>query len=588
MHVMSKLPSKVTDLKSIPTINKCAFFTDVEGNLDYFDLYVKMSKIIRYEVACVLDFHENVKDTGFVYGGDSQDKGIGDIRFVKMLLAFKKRYPDRVKFIIGNRDGNKIRLCSELNIDLNDENILNDREWQYWVERSKRVTPQDFLTKNGLENTWPNRLKWLLKETMGAEGAFERRKMELAIIRGQQTENITDDEVVQSYRDECDPMKPKENFMLQYLQKAKVAYIFGSTIFVHGGINPKNIGRVPGKENADTSARVWVKELNQWARNELQNFTNEPRNPEMGKGLTNYGSSENGNHGATVTYSNYLQNGNAQHIPKAVQTFMLRNKISGVVSGHQPHGDCPVVICTGCSNVITADTSYSEMKSESGYGYQDNRGKKCVNEVIVNRDGTYEVHGVLQDGREIEYKVGGVNADPFVGRQLKNDERWIKAKYKGEDTYLAVKGEGFSLTKFDMTGEELRNYTDKQFVQPDIPFREILKLYRINRPNLEEMGPRTDKSELQPTSGDIVEEYWCDILIRKQSFLPETPDGITNNVVQKTPIPIPDEILKGRWKFMKTNEFFMWIQIGEWGIYHENWLNEVLSGLFARLRQLVE
>jgi hypothetical protein len=588
MHVMSKLTSKVTDLKSIPTINKCAFFTDVEGNLDYFDLYVQMSKIIRYEVAGVLDFHENVKDTGFVYGGDSQDKGIGDIRFVKMLLAFKKRYPERVKFIIGNRDGNKIRLCSELNIDLNDENILNDREWQYWVERSKRVTPQDFLTKNGLENTWPNRLKWLLKETMGAEGAFERRKMELAIIRGQQTENITDDEVVQSYRDECDPRKSKDNFMLQYLQKAKVAHIFGSTIFVHGGINPKNIGRVPGKANADTSARVWVKELNQWARNELQNFTNEPRNPEMGKGLTNYGSSENGNHGATVTYSNYLQNGNAQHIPKAVQTFMLRNKISGVVSGHQPHGDCPVVICTGCSNVITADTSYSEMKSESGYGYQDNRGKKCVNEVIVNRDGTYEVHGVLQDGREIEYKVGGVNGDPFVGRQLKNDERWIKAKYKGEDRYLAVKGEGFSLTKFDMTGEELRNYTDKQFVQPDIPFREILKLYRINRPNLQEMGPRTEKTELQPTSGDIVEEYWCDILIRKQSFLPDKPDGITTNIVQKTPIPIPDEILKGRWKFMKTNEFFMWIQIGEWGIYHENWLNEILSGLFARLRQLVE
>ena len=586
MAEQSIQPQAEAPTKTFKIKKKCAFFTDCEGNLDYFEKYVSMSKIIQFDLSGALDFYD--LDTIFVYGGDSQDKGIGDIRFVKMLLAFKKRYPSRVEFIIGNRDGNKIRLCSELNIDLSDEKILNDKEWQYWVERSKRVTPQEFLTKNNLENTWPNRLKWLLKETMGAEGAFERRKMELAIIREQKTEEITDDEVVQSYRDECDPMKPNDNFMLQYLQKAKVAFRFGSTIFVHGGINPKNIGTVPGKENADTSATVWISELNEWAQQELRDFISDPRNPEKGKGLTNYGSSEDGNHGATVTYSNYLQNGNAQHIPKAVQTFMLRNKISGVVSGHQPHGDCPVVICTGRANVITADTSYSEMNSESGYGYKDNRGKKCVTEVIVNRDGTYEVHGFLQDGREIEYKVGGVNADPFVGRQLKNDERWIKAKYKDEDKYLAVKGEGFNLTKFDMTGEELQTYTDKHFTQPDIPFREILKLYRINRPSLEEMGPRTDKSQPKRTSGDIVEEYWCDTLIRQQSFLTDAPDGKTDYIVKNTPIPIPDEIMKGQWKFVKTNEFFAWKQIGEWGIYHENWLNIMMSELFARLRQLVE
>ena len=109
-------------------IKKCVFFTDCEGNLDYFENYVSMSKIIRFESPGVLDFHD--RDTIFVYGGDSQDKGIGDIRFVKMLLAFKERYPTRVEFIIGNRDGNKIRLCSELNIDLSDEKILNDKEWQ--------------------------------------------------------------------------------------------------------------------------------------------------------------------------------------------------------------------------------------------------------------------------------------------------------------------------------------------------------------------------------------------------------------------------------------------------------------------------
>jgi hypothetical protein len=562
--------------------NKCAFFTDVEGNLDYFYKYVQMSRIIRFSPPDVLDFKEDVRDTAFLYGGDSQDKGIGDIRFVKMLLAFKNRYPDRVKFIIGNRDGNKIRLCSELNIDLNDEKKLDDKEWQYWIEKSKRVTPKDFLQTYKLQNTLPNRLKWILKETMGAEGAFERRKKELAIIREKKEDEIEDDEVVQSYRDECDPSEGKDNFMLQYLQKAKVAFIFGSTIFVHGGLNPKNIGRVPGQKNPHESARVWIKELNEWARNELNNFVKDSTNSEMGKGLTDYGSSENGNHGATVTYSNYLQNGNAQHIPKQVQTFMLSNRISGVVSGHQPHGDCPMVICTGCSNVITADTSYSEMNSESAHGYRDNRGQNCVNELIVHRDGTYEVHGVLADGQEIEYKVGGKDGDPFVGRQLKNDERWIKAKYKGKDEYLAVKGEGFTLTKFVMTGEELRSYNNEQFVEPDVPFREVRKLYEIKRPNLAEMGPRTDiteESKDKKISGDEVEEYWCGWLIRKQSFL--HGKEITGRNV---PIPIPNEILNGEWKFDKVNESYAWKQTGEWGIYHEEWINKVLNDLFVKLK----
>jgi hypothetical protein len=556
---------------------KCAFLSDVEGNLDYFNAYVKMSKIITFSEPNVLDFQEN--DTGFIYGGDSQDKGIGDIRFVKMLLAFKDKYPFRVKFIIGNRDGNKIRLCSELNINLEDEQILTDKEWQYWVEKSKRVTPQEFLDNNKLPNTWPNRLKWLLKETMGAEGAFERRKKELAIIREKTEDEITDDEVVQSYRDECDPTKPNDNFMLQYLKRANVACMVGSTLFVHGGINPKNIGRVPGKNNIYRTTRDWINELKKWTNKELVDFMGNPQDKEMGKGLKDYGSSENGNHGATVTCSNYLLNGNAQHIPKQVQTFMLSNRISGVVSGHQPHGDCPMVICTGCSNVITADTSYSDMTSVTEHGYKDNRGIKCVSELIVHRDGTYEVHGVLADGREIEYKVGGKDGDPFVGRQLKSDERWIKAKYKGQDKYLTVKGEGFKLINFDMTSEELRN---EQFVEPDVPFREIRKLYEIKRPSLAVMGPRTELDQVEKISGDIVEEYWCDLLIRKQSF--EMDKQITQIIDQIVPIPIPNEILKGEWKFEKVNESYAWKQTGEWGIYHEEWLDRALNDLFMKLR----
>ena len=110
-------------------ITKCAYLTDVEGNLDYFYNYVEISKVLEWEnkeTKNRLKFkHEH---SMFVFGGDSQDKGIGDIRFTKLLLDLKARKgnEDRVEFIIGNRDANKLRLASELQGDcIDDPAVLN-------------------------------------------------------------------------------------------------------------------------------------------------------------------------------------------------------------------------------------------------------------------------------------------------------------------------------------------------------------------------------------------------------------------------------------------------------------------------------
>ena len=111
------------------TITECAYLTDVEGNLDYFYNYVEISKVLEWEnkeTKNRLKFkHEH---SMFVFGGDSQDKGIGDIRFTKLLLDLKARKgnEDRVEFIIGNRDANKLRLASELQGDcIDDPAVLN-------------------------------------------------------------------------------------------------------------------------------------------------------------------------------------------------------------------------------------------------------------------------------------------------------------------------------------------------------------------------------------------------------------------------------------------------------------------------------
>jgi hypothetical protein len=57
---------------------------------------------------------ELTQNTHFVFGGDCFDKGTGDKIISQQLVSLKKRFPDHVALIIGNRDINKAKLTSEL------------------------------------------------------------------------------------------------------------------------------------------------------------------------------------------------------------------------------------------------------------------------------------------------------------------------------------------------------------------------------------------------------------------------------------------------------------------------------------------
>ena len=112
---------------------------------------------------------------------------------------------------------------------------------------------------------------------MGADGAFDRRKKELAIIRGGVDEKeITDADVVASYRDEVNPAEGKENFMLQYLERAQLAYTFGQVIFVHGAVTKDNMGDVPGEPESKPDVLSWETALNAWARAQVAEFKADP------------------------------------------------------------------------------------------------------------------------------------------------------------------------------------------------------------------------------------------------------------------------------------------------------------------------
>jgi hypothetical protein len=246
------------------------------------------------------------------------------------------------------------------------------------VEADKRVTPKMFLEgqkEGSLQvNNAANRLRWMLKDTMGSEGAFERRAAELWLLTGHSS---TDSDVVNSYRREVDPAAGEDAFMLDYLRNAEMVHVFGRTLFVHGAVNDANIGTIPGEAAPVANLLEWVSRLNSWARDEVRAFAEDPYTggnsmARAGHALMDYGV-PGGNGGRTVVYADFLENGNAVPVSTVVEQYLAQSGVTGVLAGHKPHGDCPNVIRSGGLTVITADISYSQFGHKSAWGV-DNRG----------------------------------------------------------------------------------------------------------------------------------------------------------------------------------------------------------------------
>ena len=117
---------------------RIGYLSDIEGHWGYFLECVRRSNVLDWEDAddCTPSLSSALNEGGgemnilfkrltlrgnnthFVYGGDTVDKGPGDIRLVRALVNLKRRYPDRVHLLVGNRDLNKLRLPSELSVTI--------------------------------------------------------------------------------------------------------------------------------------------------------------------------------------------------------------------------------------------------------------------------------------------------------------------------------------------------------------------------------------------------------------------------------------------------------------------------------------
>lgn len=307
-----------------------SFITDIEGDASYFDRFVEKSRILDFEPvepslasdgaddSCNykrgrnnLDFFPYNKQVVFrkdvhyendnelpilVCGGDMWDKGGADLYVTRQLLSLQKRYgDDRVHFILGNRDINKMRIIQELGLDSVDEGIedgininslatnslpfhggvywlrgsglvgdteLIEKAQEYTVSSSSSGNNNDDIPPEYVEAMVPSlsaadRLKWMLKKTMGSPDAFELRRSELKQemmfcskyssskkesddhdrtdeLLGHDEDNeendhkeISDGDVVASYKISTHPVHGE---MGSYLAKGKLAILLGSAM----------------------------------------------------------------------------------------------------------------------------------------------------------------------------------------------------------------------------------------------------------------------------------------------------------------------------------------------------------------------
>lgn len=186
----------------------------------------------------------------FVFGGDAVDKGPGDVQLCKQLVSLKRRHPDRVVLLVGNRDLNKLRFSAEL-ADDDMGRPIDEIPGPYWDPKAK--TLRQYLeqvaaeTGNPIEavNTRPERLRWMYKCTLGCPDTFDFRKQELAELSGRNPAEVSDDEVV----DFCvaEIVNP-DGALRQYIELGQVAARIGNSLFVHGAVDAKSMGFIPPSE----------------------------------------------------------------------------------------------------------------------------------------------------------------------------------------------------------------------------------------------------------------------------------------------------------------------------------------------------
>jgi len=396
------------------------YITDVEGDKAYLDRYVQTSKVLTFTST------PSTKDPSFpyekciefthpramlVFGGDIWDKGGHDLYTVRQMTDLKRRYPDRVVFILGNRDVNKLRILQEMGL----QEPPPHHPGLMWFRGTGRMGDPDsnLPSENSVE-----RLQWIFARTMGSPDAFEHRKRELQWeqleLKQQSSATVTDQDVVESYRSSCHP----RGELGQFLAAGQLICRLGPLLFVHGSL-PLTSEQVaekyeqkvsiwddltfcmpwlpPGETARDhgvTTIDQWIVALNELCRQKVQEWKVDIERIESLGGKDNskepmwaceagyhygppysdliqygMGMLPGGQKNPSVVYNTFTPSGMPRrfypdteepHMVQATKEFFDRASIQVILAGHKPQGDMPSPIRVDESSwVLLGDTSYS-------------------------------------------------------------------------------------------------------------------------------------------------------------------------------------------------------------------------------------
>lgn len=368
---------------------------------------------------------------------------------------------------------NKMRLSGE----------LSQRRWvsaaNHPALHFSPTSPGDFLKQQGLQDTQPNRLRWMLHETMGCPDTMELRREELS-------GSADDNEVLASFL----ATVGSDGEVTEYLQHAKLVVHVGETLIVHGSVGPDAVGVAPmaSTESAasanwwpleyesDLELTEWVRRLNEFAAHEVEQWCADPDGWGFGAAdrggpgfylrpggrLLAYAMPKLpgvGHHTQTVISSDYIsEQGHIAGISSVTEDFMARGGVSRLLSGHKPNGDTPVVM-RGPANLVTAvaaDTCYAKFTLWDGEpptttldgprspSSSDPRGG-AVFEVTapVDGPGPFSIHGVLDCGAMLDFVCDDALGAAAPGQEL--GEWWVKGNFPDGDVLLS-KGQGLTVT----------------------------------------------------------------------------------------------------------------------------------------------
>lgn len=441
------------------------FITDVEGDKAYLDRYVETSKVLEFvdtttntlptgticHDASVLPYTKCINFTHpralLVFGGDVWDKGGHDLYTIRQLLDLKRRYPDRVLFILGNRDVNKLRILQELGF----HDPPPSHPGLMWFKGTGKLGDPD---SNPPPLDSVERLRWMLANTMGSPDAFDLRKQELqwerSLLLHQHAKltstsrtaivPVTDQDVVESYRKSCHP----QGELGQFLSQAQLICRLGPLLFVHGSLPLIDkvvlkkyqhgqsiwddltfcmpwlaVGETAQKHGVETIDQ-WITALNDFCQNCVEHWKQDiARIEAMGgkddspepmwacRGGYNYGPKYSaliqygmgmlpgGKKNPSVVYNSFTPAGmphrfypdsEEPHMVQATKEFFDRASIQVILAGHKPQGDMPSPIRVDESSwVLLGDTSYSSQTIWHHHGDHSNNNNDSDNKDRTSR-----------------------------------------------------------------------------------------------------------------------------------------------------------------------------------------------------------